>query len=77
MFARPSAVYSQTAYVTNDMQQALAVFRDHYDVTSFYVFANDADVTSHIPESGRGILDPLTAEGAGRLRSFLLRILSE
>ena len=42
MFARPSAIYSQTAYVTNDMQQALAVFRDHYDVTSFYVFANDA-----------------------------------
>jgi len=42
MFARPSAIYSQTAYVTNDMQLALAVFRDHYDVTSFYVFANDA-----------------------------------
>ena len=42
MFAKPSAIYSQTAYVTNDMQQALAVFRDHYDVTSFYVFANDA-----------------------------------
>ena len=42
MFSRPSAIYSQTAYVTNDMQQALAVFRDHYDVTSFYVFANDA-----------------------------------
>jgi Glyoxalase/Bleomycin resistance protein/Dioxygenase superfamily len=42
MFARPSAVYSQTAYVTNDIEQALAVFRDHYDVTSFYVFANNA-----------------------------------
>jgi Glyoxalase/Bleomycin resistance protein/Dioxygenase superfamily len=42
MFARPSAVYSQTAYVTNDIEQALAVFRDHYDVSSFYVFANDA-----------------------------------
>lgn len=42
MFARPSAVYSQTAYVTNDMEQALTVFRDQYDVSSFYVFANDA-----------------------------------
>jgi Glyoxalase/Bleomycin resistance protein/Dioxygenase superfamily len=42
MFARLSAVYSQTAYVTNDIEQALAVFRDHYDVSSFYVFANDA-----------------------------------
>ena len=42
MFARPSAIYSQTAYVTNDMEQALVVFRDQYDVPSFYVFANDA-----------------------------------
>jgi Glyoxalase/Bleomycin resistance protein/Dioxygenase superfamily len=42
MFARPSATYSQTAYVTNDMEQALAAFRDQYDVPSFYVFANDA-----------------------------------
>jgi hypothetical protein len=42
MFARPSAIYSQTAYVTNDMEQALAVFRKQYDVSSFYVFANDA-----------------------------------
>jgi Glyoxalase/Bleomycin resistance protein/Dioxygenase superfamily len=42
MFARPHAIYSQTAYVTNDMEQALAVFRDQYDVPSFYVFANDA-----------------------------------
>ncbi len=42
MFARPSAIYNQTAYVTNDMEQALAVFREQYDVSSFYVFANDA-----------------------------------
>jgi Glyoxalase/Bleomycin resistance protein/Dioxygenase superfamily len=42
MFARPHSIYSQTAYVTNDMEQALAVFRDQFDVPSFYVFANDA-----------------------------------
>jgi Glyoxalase/Bleomycin resistance protein/Dioxygenase superfamily len=42
MFARTHAIYSQTAYVTNDMEQALAVFRDQFDVPSFYVFANDA-----------------------------------
>ncbi|MEY4270457.1 MAG: hypothetical protein RLZZ58_1673 [Pseudomonadota bacterium] len=42
MFARPHATYSQTAYVTNDMDQSLAVFRDQYDVPSFHVFANDA-----------------------------------
>jgi len=42
MFARPHARHSQVAYVTNDMERALAVFRDQYDVPSFHVFANDA-----------------------------------
>ncbi len=41
-----------------------------------YVFDNGPDVTDHIPEGGRGVLDPLTAESAGRLRAFLLRSLS-
>ena len=41
-----------------------------------YVFANDPDTVAHIPEGGRGVLDPLTAESAGRLRAFLLRSLS-
>ena len=41
MFARPHARHSQVAYVTNDMERALAVFRDQYDVPSFHVFAND------------------------------------
>ena len=42
MFARPHARHSQVAYVTSDMERALAVFRDDYDVPSFHVFANDA-----------------------------------
>ncbi|WP_230480718.1 cupin-like domain-containing protein [Sphingomonas sp. Leaf21] len=41
-----------------------------------YVFANDDSVTAHIPEGGRGILDPMTPELASRIRSFLLRTLS-
>lgn len=41
-----------------------------------YVFSNGADVTDHLPENGRGILAPLTAETAGRLRARLLRGLS-
>ena len=41
-----------------------------------YVFVNDADTVAHIPAGGRGVLDPLTAESAGRLRAFLLRSLS-
>lgn len=46
-------------------------------VFDHYVFTNDGAVTAHIPEGGRGVLDPLTAESAGRLRSFLLRQLAK
>lgn len=46
-------------------------------VFDHYVFANDDGVTAHIPAGGRGVLDPLTAESAGRLRSFLLRQLAK
>jgi hypothetical protein len=41
-----------------------------------YVFDNDAAVTAHIPEGARGVLDPLTAETAGKLRANVLRGLS-
>ena len=46
-------------------------------VFDHYVFANDDAVTAHIPEGGRGVLDPLTPDSAGRLRSFLLRQLAK
>ena len=42
MFSRPNARFSQTAYVTNDLDRALAVWRDEFDVPAFHVFANDA-----------------------------------
>ena len=41
-----------------------------------YVFNPGAEVTEHLPATGRGILDPLTADSAGRLRARLLRGLS-
>ena len=41
MFPRSNAALSQVAYVTSDLDRALAVFRDDYDVPSFHVFAND------------------------------------
>lgn len=41
-----------------------------------YVFENGADVTNHLPEAGRGILAPLTAETAGQIRAHLLRSLA-
>ncbi|GAA4768962.1 cupin-like domain-containing protein [Stakelama sediminis] len=51
-----------------------AYWRDLFD---HYVFHNDGSVIDHIPEGTRGILDPMTAEGASRLRAFLLRQLSQ
>lgn len=50
-----------------------AIWRDLFD---HYVFGNGPEATDHIPAGARGVLDPLDAEAAGRLRSFLLRTLS-
>jgi hypothetical protein len=41
-----------------------------------YVFGNPAAAAEHIPEGARGILAPLDAEAAGRIRANLLRSLS-
>ena len=41
-----------------------------------YVFSDGGGTKAHLPEGTRGILDPLDAESAGRLRAFLLRALS-
>nr|WP_277923860.1 cupin-like domain-containing protein [Sphingomonas hankookensis] len=52
--------------------------KEHWrEVFDHYVFTNDDSVTAHIPPGGRGVLDPLTAESAGRLRAFLLRQLAK
>jgi len=50
-----------------------AYWRDLFD---YYVFDNGPEVTAHIPEDGRSVLDPLTPEAASRIRSFLLKTLS-
>lgn len=42
MFARPDARHSQIAYVTSDLDEAMARWRDAFDVPAFFVFANDA-----------------------------------
>ena len=54
--------------------QDKAIWRALFD---HYVFDSSPEVTAHIPEGGRGILDPLDPAAAGRLRSFLLRTLSK
>jgi hypothetical protein len=50
-----------------------AIWREMFD---HYVFRNDERVTDHIPEPARSVLAPLTSDSAGRLRAFLLRMLS-
>ena len=50
-----------------------AIWRELFE---HYVFGNGPDLTDHIPAGARGVLDPLNAESAGRLRAFLLRTLS-
>ena len=42
-----------------------------------YVFSDRSAAGAHLPEGKRGILDPLDAQSAGRLRTFLLRSLSQ
>lgn len=51
--------------------------RKHWrDMFDYYVFDAAEDVVSHIQPKGRGILAPLTPETAGRIRAYLLRMLS-
>ena len=50
-----------------------AIWRELFE---HYVFGNGPQLTDHIPAGARGVLDPLNAESAGRLRAFLLRTLS-
>ena len=47
------------------------------DMFNYYVFENGPDVTDHIPEHGRGVLAPMDAESAARVRSHLIRMLSD
>ncbi len=54
-----------------------AADKQHWrDLFDYYVFDNDDAVVAHIPEPARSVLAPLTPESAGRLRAFLLRMLS-
>lgn len=47
-----------------------AHWRDLFD---YYVFGNADKAAAHIPEEGRSVLGPMTAESASRIRAFLLR----
>ena len=42
MFSRNWARHSQNAYVTNDLDRAMGIWRDNFGVSEFYVFENNA-----------------------------------
>ncbi|MDT0576290.1 hypothetical protein RM533_08830 [Croceicoccus sp. F390] len=50
MFSRPQARHAQNAYVTNDLDRALAIWREEYAVPEFYVFENDMPGLVAYPE---------------------------
>lgn len=51
--------------------------KEHWrDLFKHYVFENSDEVTEHIPENGRGVLGPMTAKNASKVRSFLIKMLS-
>jgi len=50
------------------------IWREFFD---YYVFNYDQDNFKHIPENGRGILNPMTAQNANKIRSYLLRMLNQ
>lgn len=46
------------------------------DLFDYYVFNNSEEAVAHIPPEARSVLAPLDPERAGRIRAFLLRVLS-
>lgn len=51
-----------------------AIWRELFD---YYVFGDPDRPRAHLPEAGRGVLGPMTAEQASRIRTFLLRALNQ
>jgi hypothetical protein len=50
------------------------VWRDLFD---YYVFNNSAEDIEHIPEFAHGILGEMSAENSSKIRTFILRALSQ
>ena len=71
---QPQDALNHAIWALRDLpQEERAFWRQLFD---HYVFENPPEVTEHIPEPARGILAPLTAETASRIRTFLLRTLN-
>lgn len=70
----PQVALNHAILALRDLPQAdREIWRDLFD---HYVFSHDPANHAHIPDGKRGVLDPLDAPAASRLRSFLLRMLN-
>jgi hypothetical protein len=72
--AQPQDALNHALLAIRDLpDQERKLWRRMFD---HYVFGDPAAVAAHIPEKARGILAPLDAEQAGKIRANLLRSLS-
>ena len=72
--AQPQDALNHALLAIRDLpEEEKKLWRQMFD---FYVFGDVAAAAAHIPEKARGILAPLDAESAGRIRANLLRSLS-
>ncbi|WP_174278331.1 cupin-like domain-containing protein [Sphingomonas bacterium] len=71
----PQDALNHAMMAIRDLPEAdRAHWRDLFD---YYVFGDAGAAAAHLPEGGRGVLAPMTAEGAGRMRGYLLRQLQQ
>ena len=64
MFARPHAHHHQIAYVTNDLDGAIALVQRDYGAPGFFVFTNAGVGPEGSPQGGQ--IDGLAALQLGR-----------
>ena len=72
--AQPQDALNHALLAIRDLpEEEKELWRQMFD---YYVFGDAAATAAHLAEGSRGILDPLDAESAGRIRANLLRSLS-
>lgn len=72
--AQPHDALNHALLAIRDLpEDEKALWRQMFE---YYVFGDPSIVAAHIPDKARGILAPLDAEQAGRIRANLLRSLS-
>jgi hypothetical protein len=72
--AQPQDALNHALLAIRDLpEEEKELWRQMFD---YYVFGDAAAASAHLAQGARGILDPLDAESAGKIRANLLRSLS-